>query len=54
MPSVTILKFMVWSQILNQNYHLIKKFLVINLMLGISIYLVAGFISYPQIERGTI
>ena len=45
MTSVTILKFMVWSYKVNQNYDLTKKFQEIDLILGLSIDLVAGFIS---------
>ena len=54
MPSVTILKSMVWYHMTNQNYHLMNKFTEIDLMLGISRYLVAGFISDLKVKGGKI
>ena len=53
MNSVTILKLMVWYHMKNQNYHLMNKFLKIDLMLGLSRALVDRFISYLQVEGGT-
>ena len=54
MNSVTILKFMVRSHMVNHNYQMMNNLMEIYLMLGLNRALVIGFISDLKLEEGKI